>query len=50
MIKSKYNECNQLRVRMAILESQLKNAYNKIKRLKKMKKDEGSWTNPSQIK
>jgi hypothetical protein len=50
MIKSKYNECNQLRVRMAILESQLKNAYKKIKLLKKMKKDEGSWTILSPIK
>ena len=50
MIKLKYNECNQLRVRMAILESQLKNAYNKIKQLKKLKKDEDSWTNLSQLK
>ena len=50
MIKLKYNECSQLRVRLAILESQLKNANNKIKQLKKINKYEGSWANPSQIK
>ena len=31
MIELKYNESSQLRVRMAILESQLKVANNKIK-------------------
>ena len=50
MIELKYNECSQLRVRIAILGSQLKNANNKIKNQKKINKDENPWTNPSQFK
>ena len=50
MIELKYNECSQLRVRLAILESQLKNANNKIKQLKKINKDETTWNNLSQFK
>lgn len=50
MIELKYNESSQLRVRLAILESQLKVANNKIKHLEKINKDESSWTKPSQLK
>ena len=38
MIELKYNETSQLQVRLAILESQLKVANNKIKYLEKIKK------------
>ena len=40
MIELKYNETSQLQVRLAILESQLKVANNKIKYLEKIKKEE----------
>jgi hypothetical protein len=50
MIKLKYNETSQLRVRLAILESQLKVANNKIKYLEKINKDEISLTKRSQFK
>jgi hypothetical protein len=36
MIELKYNESSQLRVRLAILESQLKVANKKIKHLEKI--------------
>ena len=47
MIELKYNESSQLRVRLAILESQLKIANNKLKQLKKTNKDESFRTKPS---
>ena len=50
MIELKYNESNQLRVRLAILESQLKVANNKIKYLEKINKEENSLTKRSQFK
>jgi hypothetical protein len=50
MIKLKYNESSQLRVRLAILESQLKVANNKIKHLEKTNKAESSLTKSSQLK
>ena len=37
MIELKYNESSQLRVRLAILESQLKMANNKFENMKKNK-------------
>jgi hypothetical protein len=37
-----YNEASQLRVRLAILESQLKMANNRIKHLENTNKDESS--------
>ena len=43
MIELKYNESSQLRVRLAILESQLKIANNKFEHLKK-NKDKSSST------
>ena len=46
----KYNESSQLRVRLAILESQLKRANNRIKHLENTNKDESSRTKPSQVK
>lgn len=46
----KYNESSQLRVRLAILESQLKRADNRIKHLESVNKDESSRTKPSQVK
>ena len=50
MIELKYNESSQLRVRLAIFESQLKVANSKIKHLEKINKDENSWTKHSQVK
>ena len=50
MIELKYNETSQLQVRLAILESQLKVANNKIKYLEKIKKEENSLTKRSQFK
>ena len=50
MIKLKYNETSQLRVRLAILESQLKVANNKIKYLEKINKEENSLIKPYQFK
>ena len=44
-----YNESSQLRVRLAILESQLKRANNRIKHLEN-NKGESSRTKPSQGK
>ena len=45
-----YNESSQLRVRLAILESQLKIANKKVEHLEKINKDESSRTKPSQVK
>jgi len=45
-----YNEASQLRVRLAILESQLKVANRKVEHLEKIHKDAGSPTKPSQSK
>ena len=50
MIKLKYNETSQLQVRLAILESQLKVANNKIKYLEKINKEENSLTKRSRFK
>jgi hypothetical protein len=50
MIELKYNETSQLQVRLAILESQLKVANNKIKYLEKINKEENSLTKRSQFK
>ena len=50
MIELKYNETSQLQVRLAILESQLKVANNKIKYLEKTNKEENLLTKPSQFK
>ena len=50
MIKLKYNESSQLLVRLAILESQLKVANNKIKHLKEINKEENSLIKHSQFK
>ena len=49
MIELKYNESSQLRVRLAILESQLKIANNKLKHLKKENKYKSSITKQSQV-
>lgn len=46
----KYNECSQLRVRLAILESQLKVANKKVQELERMNRDKSSWTDPSLAK
>jgi hypothetical protein len=46
----KYNESSQLRVRLAILESQLKMANNRIKYLENTHKGDSSRTKPSQVK
>ena len=45
-----YNESSQLRVRLAILESQLKRANNRIKHLENTNKDESQRAKPSQVK
>jgi hypothetical protein len=45
-----YNESSQLRVRLAILESQLKIANKKVEHLERINKDESSRTKPSQVK
>ena len=50
MIELKYNETSQLQVRLAILESQLKIANNKIKYLEKINKEEISLTKRSRFK
>ena len=50
MIELKYNETSQLQVRLAILESQLKVANNKIKYLEKINKEENSLTKRSRFK
>ena len=49
MIELKYNESSQLRVRLAILESQLKVANNKCEHLKKENKDKSSDTKQFQV-
>ena len=46
----KYNESSQLRVRLAILESQLKMANNRIKHLESINKEEITLTQSSQAK
>jgi hypothetical protein len=46
----KYNESSQLRVRLAILESQLKMANNRIKHLESTNKDESLRTKSPQVK
>ncbi len=46
----KYNECNQLKVRLAILESQLKVANKKVKQLERMNQDKDSLAKPALIK
>lgn len=50
MIELKYNESSQLLVRLAILESQLKIANNKVKHLEKLYKVENSLIKASQGK
>ena len=45
-----YNETSQLRVRLAILESQLKLANNRIKHLESTNKDDNSRTKSSLAK
>jgi len=45
-----YNESSQLRVRLAILESQLKIANKKVEHLEKINKDESLQTKSSQVK
>jgi hypothetical protein len=49
MFELKYNESSQLRVRLAILESQLKVANNKLEHLKKTNKDKSSHTKQFQV-
>jgi hypothetical protein len=49
MIEFKYNESSQLRVRLAILESQLKMANNKFEHLKKTNKDKSSPTKKFEV-
>ena len=49
MIELKCNESSQLRVRLTILESQLKVANRKIKHLEKINKKENSLTKPYQF-
>jgi hypothetical protein len=46
----KYNESSQLRVRLAILESQLQMANNRIKHLESINKEEMTLTPSSQAK
>ena len=46
----KYNESSKLRVRLAILESQLKMANNRIKHLESINKEEMTLTQSSQAK
>jgi hypothetical protein len=50
VIELKYNESSQLQVRLAILESHLKVANNKIKHLEKINKEENSLTKPYHFK
>lgn len=45
-----YNECSQLKVRLAILESQLVAANKKVKQLEEMNQDKASLTQPSPAK
>ncbi len=45
-----YNESSQLRVRLAILESQLRIANKKVEHLEKINKDAGSPSQPTQAK
>jgi hypothetical protein len=49
MIELKYNESSQLRVRLAILESQLKTANDKFEHLKKENKEKSSGTKQFQV-
>jgi hypothetical protein len=49
MIELKYKESRQLRVRLAILESQLKIANNKFEHLKKDNKYKSSSTKQFQV-
>ena len=46
----KYNESSQLRVRLAILESQLKIANKKVEHLEKIHRIKNSLTKPLQAK
>lgn len=50
MIELKYNESNQLRVRLAILESQLKVANDRFEHLKRTYKEKSSRAEPFQVK
>ncbi len=50
MFELKYNESSQLRVRLAILESQLKVANNKLEHLKRINNDKSSRAEPFQVK
>jgi hypothetical protein len=50
MIELKYDESSQLRVRLAILESQLKVANNRVEHLKRINNDKSSRTEPFQVK
>ena len=45
-----YNESSQLRVRLAILESQLRIANKKVEHLEKIHKDASSRTQTTQVK
>ena len=47
---NKYCESSQLRVRLAILESQLKMAHNRIKHLESINNEEITLTKSSQAK
>lgn len=49
MIKLKYNQSSQLRVRLAILESQLKISNNKLQHLKKENKEKILGTKQFQV-
>ena len=49
MIELKYNESSQLRVRLAILESQLKISNNKLQHLKKENKEKILGTKQFQV-
>ena len=49
MIELKYNESSQLRVRLAILESQLKISNNKLQHLKKENKEKIFGTKQFQV-
>ncbi len=49
MIELKYNESSQLRVRLAILESQLKTANNKFENLKKENKGKSNESKQFQV-
>ncbi len=50
MMELKFNETNQLRTRLAILESQLKFANKKVEHLKSLTKDKSSQNKLSQVK